>query len=130
MKKSSKYAVGITSVVLAGTLAVGTAASAWGGNGNGNGNGGGRGGQMHQRLTDEQRCTYQDQIVTSMNLARQQVTDRIANLESWRAQAQANGDTALVARLDRRLARLHTVLDRAERRAQAFQTWVGEHCDA
>lgn len=129
MKRFHKYAIGFTGIVMAGTLALGTVASA----GNGNGEGGGGGGGMRQRdriqLTDEQKCELRDQIEVRAGTFQERLTERIANVEA-RLEATDDTDADLVARLEQRLERLGTVQTRAAERLSNFQTWASENCDA
>lgn len=130
MKRFHKYAIGFTGIVMAGTLALGTVASAGNGNGNGNGEGGGG---MRQRdriqLTDEQKCELREQIEMRAVTFLERLTERIANVEARLAAAQEAGDTALVTRLEARLERLETVQTRATERLANFQTWADENCE-
>lgn len=128
MKRLHKHAIGFTGIVMAGTLALGTVASA--GNGNGNGEGGGG---MRQRdriqLTDEQKCELREQIETRSGTFLERLAGRITNVETRLEAANVAGDTALVTRLEARLERLETVQTRATERLANFQTWAGENCD-
>ena len=131
MKRLHKYTIGFTGIVMAGTLTLGTVASA--GNGNGSGNQSGEGGGMRQRdriqLTDEQKCELREQIEVRAGTFQERLTERIANVEARLAAAAEAGDAALVTRLEARLERLETVQIRAAQRLANFQTWVGENCD-
>ena len=128
MKRFHKYAIGFTGIVMAGTLALGTAASA----GNGNGNGEGGGGGMRQRdriqLTDEQKCELREQIEGRAGTFQERLTERIANVEARLAAAEEADDADLVTRLEARLDRLETVQTRATERLANFRTWAGENC--
>jgi hypothetical protein len=124
MNTTKKYALGITSMVLAGTLALGTVASA-AGNDNG-GLGGRRGNRPH--LTAEQKCEYQDQIGERVAKLQQRVADRLTTLNEKRTEADAAGDTELVAKLDQRISRLEKAQQRVETRYGKYQTWVSENC--
>jgi hypothetical protein len=125
MNTKQKYALGISSIVLAGTLAFGSVASA-AGNGNDNGTGGQRGNRPH--LTTEQKCDRQEQIAERVAKVQQRIADRLATLDDKRAAAEVEGDTELVAQLDQRISRLETVQQRVETRYAKYTTWVGEHC--
>ncbi|MBI4936073.1 MAG: hypothetical protein HY828_19510 [Actinobacteria bacterium] len=124
MKITKKYALGISGIVLVGTMALGSVASA-AGNDDG-GLGGRRGNRPH--LTAEQKCEYQDQIAERVNKVQQRLTDRLASLNERRSEADAAGDTELVTQLDQRISRLETVQERVETRYGKYQTWVSEHC--
>lgn len=122
MKQRTKYSIGITSIVLAGTLGLGTMAFAAGGD---DGAGGGR---NHPRLTDEQKCNGQDEVVAKAAAAKERSAARVATLTEKRAAAEAAGNTKLVARIDKHLARLAKLSDRIDTRVAKFQTWVAENC--
>lgn len=121
MKKSTKYSIGITSIVLAGTLGLGTMAFAAGGD---DGAGGGR----RHHLTDEQKCNNQDEIAAKAAAAKERIATRVATLTEKRAAAVTAGDTELVARIDKHLARLAKLSDRIDTRLAKFQTWSAENC--
>ncbi len=122
MKQGTKYSIGITSIVLAGTLGLGTMAVAAGGD---DGTGGGR---HRPHLTKEEKCNNQDEIAAKAASAKERITGRIATLTEKRAAAEAAGDTELVARIDKHLARLAKLSDRIDTRLAKFQTWAAENC--
>jgi hypothetical protein len=123
MNKRSKLSIGIGSVVLAGTLAFGAVASA---------DNGGTGGLPTQpgrhHLTTQQRCDHKDQIETKAKDALAKIADRTAILTQKRADAVTAGDTAKVARIDKRLARLADISTRITTRLAKFETWVTTNC--
>lgn len=123
MKQRTKYSIGITSIVLAGTLGLGTMAFASEGD---DGTGGGR--RNHPRFTDEQKCDHQDEIVAKAAAAQERIAARIETLTEKRAAAEEAGDTTLVARIDKHLARLAKLSDRIDTRLAKFQTWAAENC--
>ena len=123
MKQRTKYTIGITSIMLAGTLGLGTMAFA---SGEDDGTGGGR--RHHPRFTNEQKCNHQDEIAERAANAQQRIADRVAALTEKRAAAEAAGETEKVARIDKRLARLAKLSDRIETRLAKFQTWAAENC--
>ena len=120
MKQSMKYSIGITSILLAGTLGLGTMAFASEGDGS---TGGGR-----PRLTDEQKCANQDEIAAKAAAAKERIATRVATLTEKRAAAEAAGQTDVVARIDKHLARLAKLSDRIDARLAKFQTWAAENC--
>jgi len=120
MRQRSKYTLGITSIVLVGTLGLGAVASA------SDDGSGGRGGRP--RLTDEQKCEKQDTIVERATAAQQRIADRVATLTEKRAAAEAAGETDKVAKIDKGLARLAKLSDRIDARLATFQTWAAENC--
>ena len=121
MKQRTKYSIGIASIVLAGTLGLGTMAFASEGD---DGTGGGR----RPRFTDEQKCDHQDEIAAKAAAAQERIAARNATLTEKRATAEAAGDTTLVARIDKHLARLEKLSDRIDTRLAKFQTWAAENC--
>ncbi len=125
MNKRSKYAIGIASVVLTGTLAVGAVASAAG-----NGDGIGFGRRHHVHLTDQQKCDHQDDIAAKVTTAQDKIATRVSTLQDKRAEAEAAGETDRVANIDRRLDRLSKVSERITTRYGEFQTWAADNCAA
>jgi hypothetical protein len=123
MDTKKKYAIGLTSIVLAGTLALGSVASAAGNDDTGGGRRGNR-----PRLTAEQKCEYQEQIAERVATLQQRIADRLIELDSKRATADDAGDTELVAKLDTRIERLQTAQERVDARFAKFQTWVASNC--
>jgi len=123
MKQHTKYTIGITSIVLAGTLGLGTMAFAGGSD---DGTGGGR--RNHPRLTDEQKCNSQDEIAAKAAAAQERIAVRVATLTEKRVAAEAAGETEKVARIDKQLARLAKLSDRIDARLAKFQTWTAENC--
>ena len=121
MKQRTKYSIGITSIVLAGTLGLGTMAFASDGD---DGTGGGR----QRRFTDQQKCDHQDEVAAKAAAAQVRIADRVAVLTEKRAAAEAAGDTVKVAKIDKHLARLAKLSDRIATRLAKFQTWAAEHC--
>jgi hypothetical protein len=122
MKQHTKYTIGITSIVLASTLGLGAVAFA----GDDDGSGGRR---NRPRLTDEQKCENQDEIVDKAAAAQQRIADKVAALTEKRAAAEAAGETDKVAKIDKHLARLAKLSERIASRLATFQTWVAENCD-
>lgn len=123
MKQRTKYGIGITSIVLAGTLGLGAVAYA----GEGDDADGGR--RRHPRLTDEQKCEREEQIITKALAAQARIDDKIANLTEKLAAAQAAGETDKVARIEKALRWLEKLSDRVEVRLAAFRAWAAENCD-
>ena len=121
MKQRTKYSIGITSIVLAGTLGLGTMAFAGGDDGDG-------GGRNRPRFTDEQKCDHQDEVAAKAAAAKERIAARVATLNEKRAAAVTAGDTTLVARIDKHLARLAKLSDRIDTRLAKFQTWAAENC--
>ena len=124
MKITKKNALGFSGIVLVGTMALGGVASAAG---NDEGGLGGRRGQR-PHLTAEQKCEHQDQIAERVAKVQQRIADRLTSLNEQRSEADAAGDTELVAQLDQRISRLETVQQRVETRYGKYQTWVAENC--
>lgn len=123
MNKRSKYAIGIASVVLTGTLAVGAVASAAG-------TGDGIGRRHHIHLTDEQKCDHQEDIAAKVTSVQEKIATRVSTLQDKRAEAQAAGETDRVTNIDRRLDRLAKVSERITAKYGEFQTWAADNCAA
>ena len=121
MKKRTKYTLGITSILLAGTLGMGAVAFA----GDEDGTGGRR---NRPTLTDEQKCEYQDKIAERASAAQERITDRVATLNEKRAAAETAGETEKIAKIDKRLTRLAKLSDRIETRLATFETWAAKNC--
>ncbi|MDP2293149.1 MAG: hypothetical protein Q8M22_18355 [Actinomycetota bacterium] len=126
MQQHRKFILGFTGIVLTGTLAFGAIASAAGDDD------GARRRGRHElpRLTDEQKCEQSDAIDARVAALKEKLADRVVTLETRRAEADAAGDTELVASIDWRLARLDSWSSRLADRLATFDTWVVEHCDA
>ncbi|MGB8860706.1 MAG: hypothetical protein WCC60_15715 [Ilumatobacteraceae bacterium] len=122
MQQRNKIVVTISSIVLAGTLAFGTVASAAGGD-DGTGAGNGR-----PKLTTEEKCAKVDEVQAHAAEVQQRISERTTVLQGKRAEAEAAGDTAKVERLDARLARLQRVSARMEARLAKVTTWAAGHC--
>lgn len=122
MQQRNKLALGLTSIVLAGTIALGSVASAAG-------SGDGDGGTGRAQLTTEQKCTKADEFLARAPETQERIAERIATLEERRAEAEANGNTRRVERLDARLARLQRISDRIDARVAKVTTWVSTNCD-
>jgi hypothetical protein len=75
-------------------------------------------------------CSHQSEISDRLAKAETRINERIATLTGRRAQADAAGHTQVVARIDTRLTRLNTLLDRVTKRATQLPVWVAAHCDA
>jgi len=121
MQQRNKLIVGITTVVLSGTLAFGTIASATGG---GDGSGG------RKNLTTEEKCDKIDEVQARAAEIQGRIAERIPMLEARRAEAEANGDTDRVENIDRRLARLEKISARLTERLAKVETWAATNCAA
>jgi len=122
MQQRNKLIVGFTTIVLSGTLAFGAIASATG-NGDGGGNGNGR-----KHLTTAEKCDKVDDVQARAGDIQQRINERIPVLQERRAEAEANGDTAKVERIDRRLARLEKASTRITERLAKVETWAAANC--
>lgn len=122
MQQRSKLAIGFTSIVLAGTIAIGSVASAAG-------SGDGDGGTGRSQLTTEQKCTRADEFLARAPELQERIAERIATLEEKRSQAAANDNTRRVERIDARLARLQRISERIDTRVAKVTTWVSTNCD-
>jgi len=119
------HLIGFAGIVLVGSLGLTSVASAAEEDGTGRR---GRGDRPH--LTDEQKCEYQDKIRERGATAQERLAARIEKVEARRADAEAEGNAELVARLDGALERLADWQARLDERLAGFDTWVVEHCEA
>ena len=120
MQQRHRFLIAVSGTVLAGTLALGAAATAAGDD---------EGGATRRpQLTTEERCAKSDEIILRAGELQAKIDERIPMLETRRAEAEAAGEAARVERLDRRLARLQRVSERIPERIATVETWVAEHC--
>lgn len=119
---NKQLAIGFSSIVLAGTLGFGAIASA-AGNGDGTGT-------SRPHLTTEQKCDKSDEIIAKATAAQEKIATRVATLQERRTAAVDAGKDDLVAKIDKRLARLDTLNTRITERLAKFQTWVADNCAA
>lgn len=122
MNKPRTLAIAFGGIVLAGTLAFGAVASAAG-----NEDGTGR---QRPRLTAEEKCERHDEIVSRAGTLQDKIAERVVALGERRAEAEAAGDTDVVARIDRRLERMDRLAGKISERLEKFETWTVEHCTA
>ncbi len=126
MQQRNKLIVGFTTIVLSGTLAFGAIASASGASdGGGSGNGGGR-----KHLTTEEKCDKVGEVQARAAEIQQRISERVPVLQERRAEAETNGDTEKVERIDRRLARLEKASARIIERLSKVETWAAANCAA
>jgi hypothetical protein len=121
MNITKKILIAVSGAALAGVLAIGATASAADPVG-------GTNGVLKPRA--EYICNHQADIATRLTNIETRINDRITTLTARRAQAEQAGHTQVVTRIDRRLDRLHKLLDRATKRATQLPIWVAAHCDA
>ncbi|MEQ1702560.1 MAG: hypothetical protein ABMA25_20820 [Ilumatobacteraceae bacterium] len=120
--RTRTLAVAFGGIVLSGTLAFGAIASAAG---NGDGTDTGR---HRPRLTAEEKCERQDEIVSRAEALQEKIADRVIALGEQRTEAEAAGDTEAVARIDQRLERLDRITTKITERLAKFEAWTVEHC--
>lgn len=121
MQQRNKLIVGFTTIVLGGTLAFGTLASAAGNE---------DGSRSRTQLTTEERCDRVDEVQARVAEIQARIADRIPTLQERRAEAEANGRTDLVENIDRRIARLEKVSTRLAERIAKVETWAATNCPA
>ena len=73
-------------------------------------------------------CDDPDAALSTLTARHAHVEDRINRLEALRAKADASGHPRVVAKIDRRLTRLHHLLDRLTHRIDKAPEWIAEHC--
>jgi hypothetical protein len=130
MNTRKKLTLGLAGVVLAGSLAFGAVASAAGTGGSTTTANAVVDGQALPHLTAQQKCDNKDRIETKAHDALDRIAARVTTLQQKRSDAVAAGDTAKVARIDRRLTRLATLSSRITTRLANFETWVTTNCPA
>ena len=121
MQQRNKLIVGFTTIMLGGTLAFGTLASAGGHE---------DGGRNRKQLTTEEKCDRVDEVQARVAETQARIAERIPTLQERRAEAEANGDTDRVESIDRRLARLEKISTRLSERLVKVQTWAATNCVA
>lgn len=122
MQQRNKFIVGFTTIVLSSTLAFGAIASA---SGNGDSDGSDR-----KQLTTEEKCDRVDEVQARAAEIQERISERIPVLQERRTEAEANGDTDKVERIDRRLARLEKASARITQRLAKVETWAATNCVA
>jgi hypothetical protein len=120
MNTTKKILISVSGAALAGVLTIGATASAADPVG-------GTGSVRPDRA--EYICNHQTEIGDRLAKIEARINERIATLTDRRAQADQAGHTRVVARIDRRLERLHKLLDRVTARAAQLPVWVAAHCD-
>lgn len=121
MNTTKKILISVSGAAVAGILTIGATASA----------AGPVGGTEHVREDRaEYICNHQTEIADRLSKAEARINERIDTLTTRRAEAEAAGHTRVVARIDRRLERLHKLLDRVTNRATQLPVWVAAHCEA
>ena len=121
MQQRNKFIVGFTAIVLTGSIAFGGLASAAGSEGDGNG---------RKQLTTEEKCDKVDEVQARAAEIQARIAERVTSLEERRAEAEANGESDRVERIDRRLARLDKVSTRLTERLDKVETWAAANCVA
>lgn len=121
MQQRNKLIVGFTTIVLGGTLAFGSLASAAGDD---------DAGRTRKQLTTEERCDKVDDVQARIAEIQTRIAERIPTLQERRAEAEASGNTDRVERIDRRLARLGKVSTRLTERLAKVETWAAANCAA
>ena len=121
MNTTKKILISVSGAAMAGILTIGATASAAGPVG---------GTDNVREDREEYICNHQTEIADRLSKAEARINERIDNLTTRRAEAEAAGHTKIVARIDRRLERLHKLLDRVTKRATQLPVWVAAHCEA
>jgi hypothetical protein len=121
MNITKKILISVSGAAVAGILTIGASASAAGPVG-------GTGNVRTDRA--DYICTHQTEIADRLSKAETRINERITTLTAKRAEAEQAGHTKVVARIDKRLERLHKLLDRVTNRATQLPTWVAAHCNA
>ncbi len=75
-----------------------------------------------------QICADPDAAIAKLTERQTKVSERIAKLTELRTKATEAGRTKLVTKIERRLDRLQTALDRIAIRIDKAPTWIAENC--
>ena len=123
-----KLTTKIGSTALAILITVGGSSAAFAaGTGNGNGNGG-ENSATGNRPKLEQLCAHKDEIVAKLTERQTNLTARISKLTELSQKATDNGHADRAAKVDKRIARLQTSLDRVTKRIAAAPAFIAQHC--
>jgi predicted RNase H-like nuclease (RuvC/YqgF family) len=122
MKLTTK--IGATAIALLITVGGSSAAFA-AGTGSGNG---GENSTTGNRPKVEQLCAHKDQIVARLTERQTNLNTRISKLTELSKKAADNGHTDRAAKIDKRIARLQTELDRVTKRIAAAPAFIAKHC--
>ncbi len=117
MKQGTKYSIGITSIVLAGTLGLGTMAVASGGDDG-----------DRPKVTTEQRCEKQGDVAARAAAAKARIAAQAARFTEKLARAAAAGKTEKVAKIEKKIAKLAKLSERIDTRLAKFQAWAAVNC--
>ncbi|MEO5724045.1 MAG: hypothetical protein ABIQ39_07730 [Ilumatobacteraceae bacterium] len=120
--KSHTLKIGIASLAAIGTLGIGATALA------ANNTGTVENVAAATQVKGQKICSNLDQIHTKASTREQHIGDREARLKEHRATAFAAGHTAVVARIDARLAMLTKREQRVEKRITKVDKWAAKHC--
>jgi predicted RNase H-like nuclease (RuvC/YqgF family) len=122
MKLTTK--IGATAIALLITVGGSSAAFA-AGTGSGNG---GENSTTGNRPKVEQLCAHKDQIVARLTERQTNLNTRISKLTELSKKAADNGHTDRAAKIDKRIARLQTELDRVTKRIAAAPAFIAKYC--
>lgn len=109
----------LSAAALTVTLTIGGASVALAGNNEG-------GADREAKIA--QICADPDAALAKLTQWQSKVSERIAKLTEFRTKATDAGRTKLVAKIDRRIAKLQTVLERITARIDQAPTWIAENC--
>jgi len=117
---NKKLTTAFAGIVLAGSLGFAAVASAAGDEGTG---------RNRPQLTTEQKCDKSDEIIAKAAEIQTKIDERVATLQTKRAEAEAAGKERAVQWIDTRLTHLAEVSTKIDDRLAKFEAWVGENCD-
>jgi hypothetical protein len=128
MNTKSKFAIAISSTVIAGALALGAAASAAGSDHSGASSStpGTTSGRQH--LTTQQKCDKVPQVEARVATAKQRIEQRLATLQANKAKADAAGNTVRSQRIQQRIDRLTTAETRIDTKVAKIEAWATANC--
>ncbi len=121
MNITKKILISVSGAAFAGVLAIGATASAADPVGSTD---------TVRQGRAEYVCSHQTEIGERLANIETRIDERITTLTDRRTQAEQAGHTRIVTRIDKRIDRLHKLLDRATTRATQLPVWVAAHCDA
>jgi hypothetical protein len=119
MKISHK--IGTAALVAAITIGGTTAAFAAGDNG-------GDGTTKAARIAT--LCEHKDEIVPKLTERQSNLTERVSALQELETKATDNGNTKIVARIEKRIDTLQDRLDKVGTRLEKAPAFIAEHCPA
>ena len=115
----------IGAATLAAVISIGGGSAAFAA---GNAGNGGENGTTNQRPKVTAICAHKDQIVAKLTERQTKLTARIEKLTALATKATDAGHADRAAKINERITRLHTELDRVTKRLAAAPAFIAAHC--